>query len=99
MTALRRGQDRLILNLIASLIAQGKTVIAGANTAVDNVIDKLTRGRLQFLVASLRKSGARQGIPPAVRGILEQRREAWAKRRRRVHPAIANRAALRAEEG
>ena len=52
------GKTQTILNLIASLIAQGKTigVVAGANSAVDNVIDKLTEEGYGFLVASLGKA-------------------------------------------
>ena len=49
------GKTQTILNLIASLIAQGQTVgvVAGANSAVDNVVDKLTEEGYGFLVASL----------------------------------------------
>ena len=72
------GKTQTILNLIASLIAQGKTVgvVAGANSAVDNVVDKLTEEGYGFLVASL---GSKERIDDFHRreGILEQKREAW----------------------
>lgn len=97
------GKTQTILNLIASLIAQGKTVgvVAGANSAVDNVIDKLTEEGYGFLVASLGKTERVQEFHRR-EGILEQRREAWAKKTSTAAPgasARANEAALRAEEG
>ena len=75
------GKTQTILNLIASLIAQGKTigVVAGANSAVDNVIDKLTEEGYGFLVASLGKAERVKEFHQR-EGILEQRREAWAKK-------------------
>ena len=97
------GKTQTILNLIASLIAQGKTigVVAGANSAVDNVIDKLTEEGYGFLVASLGKAERVKEFHQR-EGILEQRREAWAKKASTDSPgasARANEAALRAEEG
>ena len=97
------GKTQTILNLIASLIAQGKTVgvVAGANSAVDNVIDKLTEEGYGFLVASLGKAERVKEFHQR-EGILEQRREAWAKKASTAAPgasARANEAALRAEEG
>ena len=97
------GKTQTILNLIASLIAQGKTVgvVAGANSAVDNVIDKLTEEGYGFLVASLGKAERVKEFHQR-EGILEQKREAWAKKASTDSPgasARANQAALRAEEG
>ena len=97
------GKTQTILNLIASLIAQGKSVgvVAGANSAVDNVIDKLTEEGYGFLVASLGKAERVKEFHQR-EGILEQRREAWAKKASTAAPgasARANEAALRAEEG
>ena len=97
------GKTQTILNLIASLIAQGKTigVVAGANSAVDNVIDKLMEEGYGFLVASLGKAERVKEFHQR-EGILEQRREAWAKKASTASPgasARANQAALRAEEG
>ena len=97
------GKTQTILNLIASLIAQGKTVgaVAGANSAVDNVIDKLTEEGYGFLVASLGKAERVKEFHQR-EGILEQKREAWAKKTSTDSPgasARANQAALRAEEG
>ena len=97
------GKTQTILNLIASLIAQGKSVgvVAGANSAVDNVIDKLREEGYGFLVASLGKAERVKEFHQR-EGILEQRREAWAKKASTAAPgasARANEAALRAEEG
>ena len=97
------GKTQTILNLIASLIAQGKTVgvVAGANSAVDNVIDKLTEEGYGFLVASLGKAERVKEFHQR-EGILEQRREAWAKKASTASSgasARANETALRAEEG
>ena len=96
------GKTQTILNLIASLIAQGKTVgvVAGANSAVDNVIDKLTEEGYGFLVASLGKTERVQEFHRR-EGILEQRREAWAQKASSASPgapARVDEAALRAEE-
>ena len=96
------GKTQTILNLIASLIAQGKTVgvVAGANSAVDNVIDKLTEEGYGFLVASLGKTERVQEFHRR-EGILEQRREAWAQKASTASPgapARVDEAALRAEE-
>ena len=97
------GKTQTILNLIASLIAQGKSVgvVAGANSAVDNVIDKLREEGYGFLVASLGKAERVKEFHQR-EGILEQRREAWAKKASTAAPGAstrANEAALRAEEG
>ena len=96
------GKTQTILNLIASLIAQGKSVgvVAGANSAVDNVIDKLTEEGYGFLVASLGKTERVQEFHRR-EGILEQRREAWAQKASTASPgapARVDEAALRAEE-
>lgn len=96
------GKTQTILNLIASLIAQGKTVgvVAGANSAVDNVIDKLTEEGYGFLVASLGKTERVHEFHRR-EGILEQRREAWAQKASTASPgapARVDEAALRAEE-
>ena len=96
------GKTQTILNLIASLIAQGKTVgvVAGANSAVDNVIDKLTEEGYGFLVASLGKTERVQEFHRR-EGILEQQREAWAQKASSASPgapARVDEAALRAEE-
>ena len=50
------GKTQTILNLIATLIWQGKRVgiVAGANSAVQNVVDKLTEEGYGFLLANLR---------------------------------------------
>ena len=97
------GKTQTILNLIASLIAQGKSVgvVAGANSAVDNVVDKLTEEGYGFLVATV-GSVARVKEFHQREGILEQKREAWAKKASTAAPGAssrANQAALRAEEG
>ena len=49
------GKTQTILNLIATLVMQGKTVgiVAGANSAVENLVDKLTEEGYGFLVATL----------------------------------------------
>ncbi len=49
------GKTQTILNLIATLICQGKRVgiVAGANSAVQNVVDKLTEEGFGFLLANL----------------------------------------------
>ena len=48
------GKTQTILNLIASLIAQGKTVgvVASANSAVENVVKKLSDEGYGFLIAT-----------------------------------------------
>ena len=71
------GKTQTILNLIASLVAQGKTVgvVAGANSAVDNVVDKLTEEGYGFLVANLGKTKRVKEFHQR-EGVLEQRREA-----------------------
>ena len=96
------GKTQTILNLIASLIAQGQTVgvVAGANSAVDNVVDKLTEEGYGFLVANLGKAERVKEFHQR-EGVLEQRREAWARKASAVSsgsPAGADEAVLRAEE-
>ena len=96
------GKTQTILNLIASLIAQGQTVgvVAGANSAVDNVVDKLTEEGYGFLVANLGKAERVKEFHQR-EGILEQRREAWARKASAASsgsPAGADEAVLRAEE-
>ena len=96
------GKTQTILNLIASLIAQGQTVgvVAGANSAVDNVVDKLTEEGYGFLVANLGKAERVKEFHQR-EGVLEQRREAWARKASAVSsgsPAGSDEAVLRAEE-
>ena len=96
------GKTQTILNLIASLIAQGQTVgvVAGANSAVDNVVDKLMEEGYGFLVANLGKAERVKEFHQR-EGVLEQRREAWARKASAVSsgsPAGADEAVLRAEE-
>ena len=96
------GKTQTILNLIASLVAQGKTVgfVAGANSAVDNVVDKLTEEGYGFLVANLGKTKRVKEFHER-EGVLEQRREAWARKASAASsdaPAGADEAALRVEE-
>ena len=96
------GKTQTILNLIASLIVQGQTVgvVAGANSAVDNVVDKLTEEGYGFLVANLGKAERVKEFHQR-EGVLEQRREAWARKASAVSsgsPAGADEAALRVEE-
>ena len=96
------GKTQTILNLIASLIAQGKTVgvVAGANSAVDNVVDKLTEEGYGFLVANLGKAERVKEFHQR-EGVLEQRREAWARKASAASldaPAGTDEAALWAEE-
>lgn len=72
------GKTQTILNLIASLIAQGKTVgvVASANSAVENVVKKLSDEGYGFLIANL-------GSAPRVRKFhsrqeeLTQQRKQW----------------------
>ena len=94
------GKTQTILNLIATLIAQGKTVgvVAGANSAVDNVVDKLTDEGYGFLTAVV-GSAVRVKEFHQREGILEQQREAWARKADRAQPSASiDRAALRAQE-
>ena len=96
------GKTQTILNLIASLIAQGQTVgvVAGANSAVDNVVDKLTEEGYGFLVANLGKAQRVKEFHQR-EGVLEQRREAWARKVSAASsgsPAGVDDAVLRAEE-
>lgn len=94
------GKTQTILNLIATLIAQGKTVgvVAGANSAVDNVVDKLTDEGYGFLTAVV-GSAVRVKEFRQREGILEQQREAWARKADRAQPSASiDRATLRAQE-
>ncbi|ERH32838.1 MULTISPECIES: AAA domain-containing protein [Actinomycetaceae] len=72
------GKTQTILNLIATLVAQGKTVgvVASANSAVENVVKKLSDEGYGFLIANL-------GSAPRVRKFhsrqdeLIQQRKQW----------------------
>ena len=81
------GKTQTILNLIATLIAQGKTVgvVAGANSAVDNVVDKLTEEGYGFLVANLGNAERVKEFRQR-EGLLEKRREEWARKAGRGSP-------------
>lgn len=52
------GKTQTILNLIANLIIQGKSiaVAAGNNSAVENIYEKLEKSQLGFLAATLGKN-------------------------------------------
>lgn len=64
------GKTQTILNLIASLIAQGKTVgvVASANSAVENIVKKLSDEGYGFLIANL-------GSAPRVRKFQSRQEE------------------------
>lgn len=49
------GKTQTILNIIANLVMEGKTVavVAGNNSAIDNVYEKLVKEKMGFLVAKL----------------------------------------------
>lgn len=49
------GKTQTILNILANLVIQGKTalVVAGSNSATDNVYDKLLSYGMEFIVARL----------------------------------------------
>lgn len=72
------GKTQTILNLIASLIAQGKTVgvVASANSAVENVVKKLSDEGYGFLIANL---GSAQRVRKfqSVQHELIQQRKQW----------------------
>lgn len=64
------GKTQTILNIIANLIMDGKTVavVSNNNAAIQNVYDKLKKQNLDFLVAFLgkdknNKKGENYGIP------------------------------------
>lgn len=52
------GKTQTILNIIANILTQGKTVlvVSNNNSAITNVFDKLAEYELEFIVASLGKS-------------------------------------------
>ena len=96
------GKTQTILNLIATLVAQGKTVgiVAGANSAVENVVDKLTEEGYDFLVATL---GSRDRVDAfcASQTIKDQNRGDWqreAQQRLKESPGLITPEALRVEE-
>lgn len=96
------GKTQTILNLIATLVTQGKTVgvVAGANSAVDNMVDKLTEEGYGFLVANLGNTERVKEFQHH-EGDLEQKRAAWGQNAVRGLPAFPvsiNDAALRAQE-
>ena len=96
------GKTQTILNLIATLVTQGKTVgvVAGANSAVDNMVDKLTEEGYGFLVANLGNTERVKEFQHH-EGDLEQKRAAWGQNAVRGLPAFSvsiNDAALRAQE-
>mgnify|MGYP000845798574 FL=1 len=72
------GKTQTILNLVTTLVAQGKTVgiVSGANSAVDNVVEKLTEEGYGFLVANV---GNREKVEAFLReqGRLRELREEW----------------------
>lgn len=96
------GKTQTILNLIATLVAQGKTVgiVAGANSAVENVVDKLTEEGYDFLVATL---GSRDRVDAfcASQTIKDQNRGDWqreAQQRLKESSDLITPEALRVEE-
>jgi Superfamily I DNA and RNA helicases and helicase subunits len=96
------GKTQTILNLIATLVTQGKTVgvVAGANSAVDNMVDKLTEEGYGFLVANLGNTERVKEFQHH-EGDLEQKRAAWGQNAVRGLPAFPvsiDDAALRAQE-
>ncbi len=96
------GKTQTILNLIATLVTQGKTVgvVAGANSAVDNMVDKLTEEGYGFLVANLGNTERVKEFQHH-EGDLEQKRTTWGQNAVRGLPAFSvsiNDAALRAQE-
>jgi superfamily I DNA and/or RNA helicase len=52
------GKTQTILNLISNILIQGKNcaVVSNNNTAIENVYEKLTEEKLQFVAASLGRS-------------------------------------------
>ena len=96
------GKTQTILNLIATLVAQGKTVgiVAGANSAVENVVDKLTEEGYDFLVATLGSSD-RVTKFCASQTSKDKKRAEWqqtAERSLKESPEVMTPEALRAEE-
>lgn len=96
------GKTQTILNLIATLVAQGKTVgiVAGANSAVENVVDKLTEEGYDFLVATLGSSD-RVTAFCASQTNNDKNRAEWqqsAEQRLKETPEVMTLEALRAEE-
>lgn len=96
------GKTQTILNLIATLVAQGKTVgiVAGANSAVENVVDKLTEEGYDFLVATL---GSQDRVTAfcASQTIKDQKRGDWQReveQRLKESPGLTTPEALRVEE-
>jgi superfamily I DNA and/or RNA helicase len=55
------GKTQTILNLVANIVANGYScaVVSNNNTAIQNVYDKLSEGKLSFFVASL---GSRERV-------------------------------------
>lgn len=67
------GKTETILNILMNLVICGKTamVVAGSNSATDNILDKLKEEGLDFLVARLgRKSNKEDFIKNQCRGNL-----------------------------
>lgn len=67
------GKTETILNLLMNLVVNGKTamVVAGSNSATDNILDKLKDEGLDFLVARLgRKSNKEAFINKQLTGNL-----------------------------
>lgn len=96
------GKTQTILNLIATLVAQGKTVgiVAGANSAVENVVDKLTEEGYGFLVATL---GSLDRVAKfcASQTVKNKNRAGWqqaAEQALKESPEVMTPEALRAEE-
>ena len=83
------GKTQTILNLIATLVTQGKTVgvVAGANSAVDNMVDKLTEEGYGFLVANLGNTERVKEFQHH-EGDLEQKRTTWGQNAVRGLPAF-----------
>lgn len=96
------GKTQTILNLIATLVMQGKTVgiVAGANSAVENVVDKLTEEGYGFLVATLGSSD-RVTAFCASQVNNDKKRAEWqqtAERSLKESPEVITPETLRAEE-
>lgn len=96
------GKTQTILNLIATLVAQGKTVgiVAGANSAVENIVDKLAEEGYDFLVATLGSSD-RVTTFCASQTIKDQNRGDWQReteQRLKESSDLITPEALRAEE-
>ncbi len=56
------GKTETILNLIMNLILKGKSVmvVAGSNSATDNILEKLNEEQMGFLVARLGRKGNKE---------------------------------------